>query len=233
MRFLAAAPFLIMFLGIGLSTIGVIPALLGFGLYVFSGLLGIIAVVLIYFTRIRKGMLQFRILAVVAGAPFFIVLFSAAPGLSYPSINDITTDLADPPQFKAALELPTNEGRDMAYPEDFIKVVEKEYQDLEPLVLDDSPGRVFQRALELVEAKKGWEVTADDPSTYTIEGTATSYFFGFVDDFVIRISDAAGKAEVDMRSKSRQGRSDLGANAKRINAFFAELSEAESGAPGE
>jgi uncharacterized protein (DUF1499 family) len=222
-----------MFGGIGLSTIGVIPALLGFGLYVFSGLLGIVAVALIYFTRIRKGMLQFRILAVVAGAPFFIVLFSAAPGLSYPPINDITTDLADPPQFKAALELPANEGRDMTYPQDFIKVVEQKYPDVEALVLDESPERVFRRVLELVESKKGWTVTADDPAAYTIEGTVTSYFFGFVDDFVIRVSNAGGKAKVDMRSKSRDGRGDLGANAKRIKAFFEELSDAESGEASE
>jgi uncharacterized protein (DUF1499 family) len=48
-------------------------------------------------------------------------------------------------------------------------------------------------------------------------------FFRFVDDFVIRVSDQDGQARVDMRSKSREGLVDAGANANRIRAFLADL----------
>ncbi len=223
MRFFAAAPLLCMFLGIGLSTIGIIPPLVGFGLYALSGLLGIAAAVLIYFTRVRKGRLNFRILVVVAAAPFFVVLVSAAPGLSYPPINDITTDLENPPPFAKALE--TNPDRDMEYPEPFKSVVLEKYADLEPLLLEESPERVYQRAVELAKAQSGWTVTNEDVAALTVEGEAQSYFFGFIDDFVIRVKKTEEGARVDMRSKSRDGKGDLGANAKRIRNFLAELAE--------
>lgn len=222
MRFLAAAPLLCMFLGIGLSSIGIIPPIAGFGLFAFSGLLAVIASLLIFFTRVRKGLLNFRILVVIAAAPLFIVLISAASGLAYPPINDITTDIENPPPFVQALE--ANGDRDMTYPEDFKSVVQEKYADLEPLLLEESPERVYQRALELAEAQSGWTVTNDDPSTMSIEGEAQSYFFRFIDDFVIRVSDSDGGARVDMRSKSRDGKGDLGANAKRIQSFFDQLS---------
>jgi len=226
MRFLAAAPLLCMFLGIGLSSIGVIPPVAGFGLFAFSGVLALIAAILIYFTRVRKGQLNFRILVILAGAPFFIVVISAASGLPYPPINDISTDLENPPPFFKALE--TNEGRDMAYPEEFKTIVEDKYADLKPLTLAETPERVFKRALELAEAQSGWTITNDDPADLTIEGEAQSYFFRFIDDFVIRISDSDGGARVDMRSKSRDGKGDLGANAKRIQSFFDQLAVAPS-----
>jgi uncharacterized protein (DUF1499 family) len=232
MHFLAAAPLVLMFAGIGLSTIEVIPPLAGFAMFAFSGLLGLVAALLIYFTRVRRGRLNFRILVVVAGAPFFIALLSAAPGLAHPPINDISTDLEDPPAFVEAKK--ANGDRDMAYPDEFKDVVAEEYPDLGPLMLDESPERVFTQAQEIAEAQSGWEVIADDPAAMTIEGEAQSYFFHFVDDFIIRVSeDGEGGARVDMRSKSRDGKGDLGANAKRIRAFFEKLSAEESGSADE
>lgn len=224
MRFFAAAPLLLMFAGIGLSSIEIIPPLAGFALFVFSGLLGVIAALIIYLTRVRKGRLNFRILVILAGVPFFVVIVSAAPGLAYPAINDITTDVENPPVFVKAKE--ANGERDMTYPEDFKRVVLEKYDDLKPLTLEETPERVFKRALELAEARSGWEVVENDPATMTIEGEAISYFFHFVDDFIIRVSDSGDEgARVDMRSKSRDGKGDLGANAKRIQSFFNELAE--------
>jgi len=56
-----------------------------------------------------------------------------------------------------------------------------------------------------------------------IEANTTSMLYGFTDDVVVRVvADGAG-SKVDVRSKSRVGRSDLGQNAKRIRAFLREL----------
>ena len=56
-----------------------------------------------------------------------------------------------------------------------------------------------------------------------IEATAVSEWFGFKDDIAIRIvADGAG-ARLDMRSASRTGAHDLGANADRVRAFLAGL----------
>ncbi len=72
---------------------------------------------------------------------------------------------------------------------------------------------------------------AAEPSEGRIEASATSAWFGFVDDVVIRVAESAQGTRVDMRSKSRVGRSDLGANAKRIEAFLADLDVAVGRVP--
>jgi uncharacterized protein (DUF1499 family) len=69
-----------------------------------------------------------------------------------------------------------------------------------------------------------WEITFTDPATGAIEAVATTLVFGFQDDIVIRVRPAPhGGSRVDLRSKSRDGRGDIGANAARIRAFIREL----------
>ena len=48
---------------------------------------------------------------------------------------------------------------------------------------------------------------------------------GFKDDIVIRISREGDSSIIDLRSVSRVGVSDLGANAKRIRAFKAQFGQ--------
>jgi uncharacterized protein (DUF1499 family) len=69
-----------------------------------------------------------------------------------------------------------------------------------------------------------WTVIASEPATGMIEAVATSTVFGFQDDIVIRVRPAmGGGSTVDVRSKSRDGKGDLGVNANRIRAFVARL----------
>jgi uncharacterized protein (DUF1499 family) len=56
-----------------------------------------------------------------------------------------------------------------------------------------------------------------------IEATHTSMLYGFTDDVVVRVVADGTGSKVDVRSKSRVGRSDLGQNAKRIRVFLREL----------
>ena len=69
----------------------------------------------------------------------------------------------------------------------------------------------------------GWEIVASNAAIGVIEATATTTLFGFKDDVIIRLTAANGGTRVDMRSASRAGVSDLGANAARIEAYFAAL----------
>ena len=69
----------------------------------------------------------------------------------------------------------------------------------------------------------GWEIVLADKTNGRIEATATTALFGFKDDVVIRLTESEGGTRVDMRSASRVGLSDLGANAARIDAYFAQL----------
>lgn len=69
----------------------------------------------------------------------------------------------------------------------------------------------------------GLELVEADAAQGRIEATATSLLFGFRDDVVVRIADAAGGTKADVRSKSRVGRNDFGMNAKCIRTFQAKL----------
>ena len=79
------------------------------------------------------------------------------------------------------------------------------------------------KAKSVVEAL-GWELVNSDVDTGIIEATETTMLWGFKDDVVIRLTETDGKTAIDLRSVSRIGRSDLGANAKRIETFLAEFS---------
>jgi uncharacterized protein (DUF1499 family) len=69
----------------------------------------------------------------------------------------------------------------------------------------------------------GWEIVAADPATGRIEATATTLWFGFKDDIVVRVSASEQGSRIDVRSVSRVGRSDIGTNAKRIREYLAKL----------
>ena len=69
----------------------------------------------------------------------------------------------------------------------------------------------------------GLELVNSDQSNGIIEATETTTIWGFKDDLVVRITESDGKTAVDLRSVSRIGMSDLGANARRIEKFLAKF----------
>jgi uncharacterized protein (DUF1499 family) len=141
---------------------------------------------------------------------------------SYPPINDITTDTEDPPIFWD-MPNPTE------YPGGETAALQgAAYPDLQPLALEVAPERAFALALALAR-DSGWEIVTEAPDEGRIEAVSTTLFYGFKDEVVIRIEPAGSGAMVDLRSRSRIGRSDLGANAARIRAFLAELRERAAG----
>ena len=69
----------------------------------------------------------------------------------------------------------------------------------------------------------GWTIVASDPGAGRIEASQQSRWFRFTDDIVIRVACDELGARIDMRSTSRQGRSDFGVNAARIRAYLVAL----------
>jgi len=139
---------------------------------------------------------------------------------SVPPIHDITTDLADPPAFEAILPLRRDAPNPSEYGGDSIAAQQREgYPDLGPLTLDTPPDAAFLRALEAVR-DMGWEIVESDPDRGRIEATATTPWFGFKDDVVVRVRSAPEGSRVDVRSVSRVGRSDVGTNARRIRDYL-------------
>ena len=136
-----------------------------------------------------------------------------------PVINDVTTDLADPPAFAAA-EL--RGGEPPEYDPEKSEPQRRGYPHIETRRSSLSPGAALERAI-MVSMELGWDVVASGPrddGEMTVEATHTTFWFGFVDDVVVRIRPDGTGSLVDVRSASRVGLSDLGANARRIDAFL-------------
>jgi uncharacterized protein (DUF1499 family) len=140
-----------------------------------------------------------------------------------PRIHDITTDTENPPQFVAAAKLRNEGDHPVTYDGPEVATQQKEaFPDLAPLVVNAPKERVFEAA-QAAAAASGLTVVDAQPLEGRIEATQTSFWYGFTDDLVVRIVEAPEGTRVDVRSKSRVGRSDLGQNAKRVRNFLAKL----------
>jgi len=145
--------------------------------------------------------------------------------MSLPMIHDITTDRQNPPPFAAVLALRAPGTNDPTYGgEEIARQQQAAYPDIAPLTLTTTPEAAFDRALKTAEVL-GWQVVATDRAQGRIEAVDTTLWFGFKDDVVIRITKTADGAVIDLRSASRIGLSDLGANAMRIRRFIAVLQD--------
>jgi len=204
------------------------PAFLLFGVGLVLGvltlLLGLLGIARTGATSGRTGRRRAVIGVVVGGVLAVLFVSLLAPGSGLPAINDITTDLEDPPVFDAAAREPANRSRDMAYPGDaFAAQQRRGYPDLGSLRLDRPPEQAWEDALAAAE-RLGWNVIDRDREGLRFEAYEITAFFHFVDDVVVRVEPAPGGGSVvDVRSKSRDGKGDLGANAARIRRLFAEL----------
>ncbi len=150
---------------------------------------------------------------------------------SLPPIHDITTDTEDPPRFSTLLPLREGATNPPEYggPE-VARQQRLAYPDIGPLVLDEPRAKVFARALEAARAM-GWTVVSAEDSAGRLEATATTRWFGFQDDVVVRLTSEDGRTRVDVRSVSREGKSDVGTNARRIRAYLDELRGREQEEP--
>ena len=183
-------------------------------------LIGIIAVLLV---KVKKGLiypvLGLVISLLVAGGPWTMMQIVK----KVPPIHDITTDTANPPQFVAVLPLRKNAVNPPEYGGEATAVQqEKAYPDIKPLILIIPVDQAFDKALKTVQ-KKNWNIVATNRDEGRIEATATTFWMGFKDDIVIRISAKDSGSLFDIRSESRVGKGDFGTNAKRVRKFLKEM----------
>ena len=162
-----------------------------------------------------------------------IALAPVAPGWQLqriasrvPRIHDITTDTEDPPQFVALRSVRESSPNGAAYGgEKIAREQRAAYPDIQPVIVSAAPEAAFDRALAAARAM-GWDIAAAAHSERRIEATATTRWFRFKDDIVIRVTPQPAGSRIDVRSVSRLGRSDLGTNAKRIRNYVRMLTEA-------
>lgn len=166
------------------------------------------------------------LLALVLGASAFWVPWQQLrTARSVPPIHDITTDTEQPPQFAAVVPLRGANANPIEYGGTEVARQQREaYPDIAPLSLALPPAQAFARGLAAAKGM-GWEIVAQDPAAGRIEATATTFWFGFKDDVVVRVTAADNGSRIDVRSLSRVGQSDLGANARRIRRYLAALKE--------
>jgi uncharacterized protein (DUF1499 family) len=142
---------------------------------------------------------------------------------SLPYIHDITTDTEDPPQFVAAATLRREGDHPVEYDGPEVAAQQKQaYPDLAPALFDAPRDKVFEAARSTLDSMD-LELSGADLATGRLEATHTSFWYGFTDDVVVRITDSGQGTRVDVRSKSRVGRSDIGQNARRIRTFLERL----------
>lgn len=139
-----------------------------------------------------------------------------------PPIQDLTTDLDNPPVFVAIVPLRTDAENSLERAPLLTTQQREAYPDLAPVTISLPPDRVFNRALDLVQ-RLGWETAGSEPSTGRIEATDTSTWFGFKDDVVVRVTPWGAGSRVDVRTVSRLRRNDGGEGARRIRAFLEAL----------
>lgn len=133
-----------------------------------------------------------------------------------PIMNDISTDLVDPPRFEA----PAGAERHGDYRASNAAKQREGYPDLAPLDVTAPPARAFGIALEAAKAM-GWALVAVEPERGRIEAVDTTAVFRFKDDIVVRLRPEGLGTRLDVRSASRVGKGDLGKNAARIREYFA------------
>lgn len=201
-----------------------------------GGVLAILAIVLGRRSGVRTAGLNLLAIAVALAFGGYLAR-QVSIASSVPAIHDVATDLNDLPQF-ATLKLrddylekvPDNDDPRLAAlpPLERWKAIHRQsYADVRTIRVPGSVAQVTQRAQALAR-ERGWNVARVDANVGIVEATATTLFFRFKDDVVVRVRpDPAGQGSiVDMRSISRVGGSDVGVNAGRIRAFLADLREA-------
>lgn len=146
-----------------------------------------------------------------------------------PHLHDISTDTANPPAFEAVLPFRRGAKNPADYMPGHAAAQRQGYPDVQPLQLSIPPSVAFDNAERAARAM-GWQVVATAPDRLRLEATDTTLVFGFKDDIVVRITPQGSGSVVDVRSQSRVGGSDFGANARRVRAYLKRVATASGAA---
>jgi Protein of unknown function (DUF1499) len=159
-------------------------------------------------------------LGIGGGYAAFVERWMAAAD-EIPLLHDISTHLSDPPQFtKLALRKDNLKG--VASTEAWAQRHREGYPEIKTVASQLPAPQLWSIANTLVQSR-GWVVARSDASTLEIEAIDHTSFLRFRDNVVIRVRAQGAGSELDIRSVSEVGTSDLGINAKRIRVFIAEL----------
>lgn len=178
------------------------------------GFLGVLAI-LPRFSDDRRAVL----LKALPALPGTALLITALQAGDVPPIHDISTDTENPPRFEQVLALRDDDANSLELDPEVIAQQKAAYPELSSVSSPRSYGDSFNLAVETVR-ELGWDIVNEDVNAGIIEAVDTTAIMGFKDDVVVRVRTSDQGVVVDLRSASRVGVSDLGANAARIRAFL-------------
>jgi hypothetical protein len=195
---------------------------IGLSIFALSCVLALLVIIVLVIVALLPRYQHHRRVALLSMLPaipptLLIVVVLISSG-EYPAIHDITTNTDDPPVFDIALERRGPDTNSIDIKPESIAIQLKYYPDLATIESSLSPSDAFSRAAE-VAIELNWQIYNSDPGKGLLEASYSSFWFGFTDDMVIRIRPAGSGTRIDLRSVSRVGQGDLGANANRIRAF--------------
>lgn len=208
----------------------------GYGVMVAFGSLVVSLIALCIHAVKKSASMKTIAIAWLLAAPLVgYTVFFISKARSVPPIHDVTTDVANPPQF-SALKLRDDLNRvvpagdradlkELTPAQRRAKLHAEAYGDLKPVSVA-APVAATVEKIASQAAARGWEVAVKDPAAGRVEATETVSLFRFSDDIVFRVTaDPANPARsiVDVRSVSRVGVSDVGVNARRIRVALKEL----------
>jgi len=199
------------------------------GLGVLALLLGLLGMWALWERGDRGGRAS-ALAIVVAGVVLAPIGFAGFLVWTLPPIGDVSTDVLEPPGFRIAPGVRTQEMIPLgAYPPAQAEIQRESYADVTGRRYA-MPARGVQELVTLLVAERRWTVLrpfeADgDGGEATMEAVAHSPFLGLLSDVAIRVTDEGTTSYVDMRSASRYGTRDLGDNARKIIAFLADLDQ--------
>ena len=177
----------------------------------------------------RRGLSQMFGGIVLSLALLSVPGYLAVQSLRLPVLNDISTDIADPPQF--SLSKRATEARNGRNPRARATAERQQqraaYPGVQPILLELEGDDAYQLILRAVQAL-GWKIIDQSApggraGLGHIDAVARTLVMGFPDDITIRVQPLAGQTKIDVRSVSRFGRNDFGVNARRIERFAEEL----------
>ena len=147
---------------------------------------------------------------------------------SYPLLNDITTDVRNPPAFSAVARLRGAGDNPVTYRKRSAEAQASAYADIRPLRIERPSDEAYGLVVDAVKRLKMEIVReeAPDPESGTpgaIEAVVRSLIGGFYSDVAIRVSGDGESARVDVRSASRFGSADMGANAEGVRELIKEI----------
>lgn len=166
--------------------------------------------------------------------PVVMMSLQIYKAMTVPPIHDISTDTSNPPVFDQIAEIrqyvpnPLTYGTEDMPVAQLVQLQSDNYPEIKSLSLPGDKNTLLSKA-EAALTEMGIEVVSRNDAMGIVEGTAETFWFGFKDDVVVRVSessgDGAGYSTVDVRSISRVGKSDLGTNAARVKKVLDLMSE--------